>query len=349
MRISEFGGENAVIKLIESKYGELADDRVVVGFGDDAALLRMGNDKLLIVTTDLLVEGTHFRRDIIDPYSLGWKSAAVNISDIAAMGGVPTWAFVSIALPDIDVSFVESLYEGMNAVSSKFGSRIIGGDTNRVDGNIVINVTQLGEVEEEYAALRKTAKPGDRILVTGTLGDSLAGFKLLDKLGLESARRDHPQVVEHHIRPIPRIPEARAAVRTGAVRAMMDISDGLAIDLGKMCEASGIGAKVYADRLPVSDALRAAADALGVDPISLAASGGEDYELLIAAAPSEAETLAKTVEDATGTTVSDIGEFVGGSGAFLLQQDGQETPLSAGWTHFSLTCQLFALKQQKKR
>lgn len=334
MKISDFGGENAVIKLIESKYGGLADARVVVGLGDDAALLRTDGDKLLIVTTDLLVEGTHFRRDIIDPYSLGWKSVAVNISDIAAMGGVPTWAFVSIALPDMDVSFVEALYEGMNAVSSKFGSRIIGGDTNRVNGNIVINVTQLGQIEEDRAALRKTAKPGDRILVTSTLGDSLAGFKLLDRLGLESAQRDNTQAVERHIRPVPRIPEARAAVETGAVHAMMDISDGLAIDLGKMCEASGVGAKIYADRLPISSALRAAADALGLDPVSLAASGGEDYELLFAAAPSDAETLAHTIEDTTGTAVSDIGEFVEGTGAILLQQDGQETPLRAGWTHF---------------
>lgn len=334
MLISDFGGENAVIKLIESKYGGLADDRVVVGIGDDAALLRTGGDKLLIVTTDLLVEGTHFRRDIIDPYSLGWKSVAVNISDIAAMGGVPTWAFVSIALPDMDVSFVESLYEGMNAVSSKFGSRIIGGDTNRVDGNIVINVTQLGEVEEARAALRKTAKPGDRILVTGTLGDSLAGFKLLDKLGLKSAQRDHPQVVERHIKPMPRIPEARAAVGTGAVHAMMDISDGLAIDLGKMCQASGIGAKVYADSLPISDALCAAADALGVDPVSLAASGGEDYELLIAAAPSDAKALARAIEDAAGTIVSDIGEFTDGACAVLTQPNGKETPLVPGWKHF---------------
>jgi thiamine-monophosphate kinase len=328
MLISDFGGENAVIKLIEGLHKD-GDDRVVVGFGDDAALLRTGSDKLLVVTTDLLAENTHFRRNIIDPYSLGWKSVAVNISDIAAMGGVPTWGFVSIAIPDIEVSFIEQLYEGMNAVSAMFGSVIIGGDTNRIHGDIVINVAQLGEVEESRKALRSTAKPGYRILVTGDLGESLAGFMFLDKFGLERASKEHSKVVERHIRPIPRVPEARIAGEHGLVRAMMDISDGLAIDLGKMCEASEVGARIYADRLLVSDDLRRAADALDVDPISLAASGGEDYELLIAAAPSDTEMITKVIEDLTN-----IGEFVEGSSAVVIGPDGREELLKAGWKHF---------------
>ena len=333
MLISDFGGENAVIKLIEGLH-KGGDDRVVVGFGDDAALLRTGGDKLLIVTTDLLAENTHFRRSIIDPYSLGWKSVAVNISDIAAMGGVPTWGFVSIAVPDIEVSFIEQLYEWMNAVSVMFGSTIIGGDTNKIEGNIVINVAQLGEVEEGRATLRSTAKPGQRILVTGNLGESLAGFMLLDKFGFERASKEHPKVVERHIRPVPRVPEARKASEQGLVRAMMDISDGLAIDLGKMCQASGVGARIYSDKLLISDALRHAADVLGVGPISLAASGGEDYELLIAASPSDAEMLKKAVENTTGTPVTDIGEFVEGTGTVIIGSDGQEEPLKAGWKHF---------------
>ncbi len=334
MRISDFGGELAVIKLIESKYTGGDDPRVVVGYGDDAALIRTDGERLLIITTDLLAENTHFERNIIDPYSLGWKAVAVNISDIAAMGGNPTWGFVSIALPDIEVSFVEALYEGMNEISAKFGSRIIGGDTNRIDGNIVINVAQLGEVEESQAALRSTARPGCHIIVTGTLGDSLAGFKLLDKFKLEKASEEHPKVVERHIRPVPRVPEARAAGERGLVRAMMDISDGLAIDLGKMCAASSVGAKVYADRLPISDALFSAAETLDTDPTTLAASGGEDYELLIAAAPEDVESLINAVQDATGTRVTDVGEFVEGDRAVLVLPDGRETKMKPGWVHF---------------
>jgi len=336
MLISEFGGEDAIIKLIEERCGKVGNSRIVVGFGDDAALLRMGEggERLLIVTTDLLIEGTHFRRDIIDPYSLGWKAAAASISDVAAMGGEPTWGFVSVALPDVEVSFVEALYEGMNAVSHWFGSRVIGGDTNRVDGNIVINVTQLGEVEEEHAARRSTARPGDRIIVTGSLGDSLAGLRVLLKLGLERSLSDHPEVALRHIRPVPRVFEARAAVQTGAVRAMMDISDGLAIDLGRMCGASGVGARITAARLPLSEPLKRAADALGADAVSLAASGGEDYELLIAAAPEHSEALAQAVEKATGTKAADVGEFVETQETILIAPDGSLSTLQPGWKHF---------------
>lgn len=334
MKISEFGGENAVIKLVESLDNSGNDPHVVVGFGDDAALVRTGGDGLQVITTDLLIEGTHFRREIIDPYSLGWKSVAVNISDIAAMGGIPTWGFVSIAFPDIEVSFIEQLYKGMNDISRRFGSRIIGGDTNKVNGNIVINVTQLGEVEESRAALRSTARHGDRILVTGTLGDSLAGFRLLDKLGLDAAIESFPEVVERHIRPVPRVMESRAAVEQKYIRAMMDLSDGLAIDLGKMCAASKVGARVYAEKLPVSDALRHAAAAIETDALSLASSGGEDYELLIAAAPEDVENLIQAVETATGTKVTEIGEFTEGDKPTLIQPNGTETPLSPGWKHF---------------
>lgn len=334
MRISEFGGEQAIIKFIESSYIGKKDNRVVLGFGDDAALLRTCGDKLTIVTTDLLAEGTHFRRDIIDPYSLGWKSVAVNISDIASMGGLPTWAFVSIAFPDIDVEFIQGLYEGMNAISNRFGSSIIGGDTNKIEGQIVINVAQLGEVEDGKQTLRSTARPGDHILVTGYIGESLAGLKILLKDGLESGLKSHPEVIERHIRPIPRVHEARAAVENGLVHGMMDLSDGLALDLGKLCTASGVGARVFADRLPVSGALAKAAAEIGADPTAMAAAGGEDYELLIAALPEHVERLKKTVEDATGTLVTDIGEFVEGSGATLTQQDGTEVPLKPGWEHF---------------
>jgi thiamine-monophosphate kinase len=332
MRISESGGEGAVIKFVESICGG-DDPRVVLGFGDDAALLQSG-ERLLVVTTDLLVEGTHFRRETMDPYSLGWKAVAVNISDVAAMGGEPTFAFVSIALPDVDIGFVRELYQGMEDISRRFGSRVVGGDTNRVTGEIVINVAQLGEVEKGHQTLRSAARVGDRLLVTGTLGDSLAGFRLLDALGAEKARVVSEEAVMRHLRPIPRVPEARAAVAKGLIHGMMDLSDGLAIDLGKMCEASGVGARVFPDRLPVSDALRAAAERLGEDPAALAASGGEDYELLIAAAPESAQELIDTVRAATGTLVTEIGEFVEGDGAVLVDGSGAESPLRAGWKHF---------------
>ena len=290
MKISELGGETALINLIRDRFGACAGGDLALGIGDDAALIRQG-DKFLVVTTDLLIENTHFRMDITEPYLLGWKAVAVNISDVAAMGGTPTCAFISIGLPDVDVSVVEGIYEGLLDASNAFGSVIAGGDTVGSSLGIVINVTQLGTVEPEMAAKRSGASAGDAIVVTNSLGDSRAGLELLLKLGLDEARRAGALLVERHLKPEPRVAEARAAVGTGMVRSMMDLSDGLAGDLVKLCAASGVGARVQSDRIPVSRELYLAAERLDADPVRLAAAGGEDYELLITCAAQDSSEV----------------------------------------------------------
>ena len=332
MKISELGGETALINLIKDRFGAAADSGLALGIGDDAALIRSG-DQFIIVTADLLIENTHFRMDINEPYLLGWKSAAVNISDIAAMGGTPTYLFVSIGLPDIDVGTVERIYEGMFDVSTAFGSVIAGGDTVGSDCGIVINLTQLGVVEPDRAAKRSGAKPGDAIIVTNTLGDSRAGLELLLRLGLDDARRASEFLVERHLKPEPRVPEARAAVGTGKVRSMMDLSDGLSADLAKLCAASGVGARVRADRLPLSKEIHIAAARLDADPILLAASGGEDYELLITCAPEDANAIIKAIQGA-GSNASVIGEVTEGSEVVLVSSDGVAGPMPGSWEHF---------------
>lgn len=331
MRISELGGENELIRLIGRRYGVEPDSDLVLGIGDDAALIRSG-DRLLIVTTDLLVENTHFRMDINDPYLLGWKSVAVNLSDVAAMGGVPSYTFVSIGLPDVDTSVVEAIYEGMRDCCAEYGSGIAGGDTVGSAAGIVINVTQLGWVEPERAARRSGAKPGDHIVVTNTLGDSRAGLELLLREGLQGARERSEFLVARHLKPSPRLAEARAAVETGKVNAMMDISDGLSMDLTRMCEASGVGARVQADQLPISDDLRAAARVLGTGPAQLAASGGEDYELLITCDDADAAAVTAAVEQA-GSKASVVGEVVQGASVSLVTAD-RELPMPRAWQHF---------------
>lgn len=328
MRVSDIGGENAVIRLIADRYGAKASGDLVLGIGDDAALVRAG-EKLLIVTTDLLVENTHFRIDLNEPYLLGWKSAAVNISDIAAMGGVPTYAFVSIGLPDVEVSLVEDIYRGLSDACAAYGCAIAGGDTVGSACGIVINVTVLGKVEPELAARRSGAKPGDAIVVTNTLGDSRAGLDLLLKHGLDESRRISAFLVERHLKPVPRVNEARAAVKTGRVHAMMDLSDGLSMDLTRLCQASGVGARVYADRLPISDDLARVAASLDVDPRLIAASGGEDYELLLTCANADADEVISALGQA-----SVVGEIVDGDAPVLIDSSGSERPMPDSWKHF---------------
>lgn len=343
MLISDLGGEAALINLIRDKYGAPGVGDLALGIGDDAALIRSG-DGFLVVTADLLVENTHFRMEINEPYLLGWKSAAVNISDIAAMGGLPTYSFVSIGLPDIEVGVVEAIYEGMRDVSAQYGSVLAGGDTVASPSGIVINVTQLGMVETDKVARRDGAKPGDAILVTNTIGDSRAGLELLLKFG-----RPHPSPLlqgegatgvrgsescgPRHLKPEPKIPEARAAVGTGKVHSMMDLSDGLAADLRKLCEASRVGARVIAAALPISEDTHIAAARLDLDPVHLAAGGGEDYELLLTCDPKAAVEIARAIAS-TGSTSRVIGEITEGSDVTLALPNGEEEPIGGSWEHF---------------
>lgn len=334
MKLSELGEEALIEHVVSAHLLPDSGPGLVVGVGDDAAVLDFGRDELTIATTDMLVEGTHFRLDLISPYQLGWKTVAVNISDIAAMGGVPTWTFVSFGLkPDTEIAFVDALYHGMTECAARFGSMLVGGDTNAVQANSVISVTQLGQVEPDRLTLRSGARPGDRLLVTGWLGNSRAGLELLLKFGAEEATRQFGWLVDSHLSPIPKVNEARAAVETGGVRADIDVSDGLAADLPKLCKASKVGAVVYAEKLPISGDLEASAAKLGMDAMNLAADGGEDFELLMAVAPGDVEMVIQAVEEQTQTRVTEIGEFVDGP-IEIIYSNGSRRPLKGGWEHF---------------
>ena len=336
MRLSDIGEEALLERVFERFRLPKTGPGLVVGVGDDAAVLDPPEaDKLAIVTTDMMIEGPHFRLDLITPYHLGWKAVAVNISDIAAMGGLPTWTFASIGLrPDTEVEFVDALFEGMTECAEKFLSKLVGGDTNSVEANAVISVTQLGEVEKDHLALRSGARVGDKIMVTGWLGNSIGGLHLLLKYGLDEAARHLGRLVDAHLMPMPRVWEARAAVETGGVHAMMDLSDGLGRDLPKLCAASGVGALVYSDKLPISADLRAAAEVIGTEALALASGGGEDFELLMAVAPDDVGKVIRAVKE-TGTSVTEIGEIVEGP-MEIAYPDGTRKPLKGGWEHFRM-------------
>ncbi len=346
MRISELGGEDALIEVI-GRGSMRSAPGLVLGIGDDAAVVDPAGNQV-VVTTDMLVEGTHFRLDLCDPFSLGWKSAAVNISDIAAMGARPTCAFISIGLPDSDVEFVEQFYAGFREISDKFGSVIAGGDTVGSDKGVVIGVTQLGAVEPGKYLTRTGAKPGDAVMVTGTLGDSVMGLELLLKLGLEEARDEYQFLVDRHLLPEPRVREAIALAGTGKVTSMMDISDGLSKDLGRLCKASGVGAKVYSDWLPLSAEMQGLSEEpedegqgdcqenthVVIDPHLVAARGGEDYELLFTCPHRFAGAMFIAMSKIP-SPIALIGEITAGQKVGLVGADGSIGEMPSSWEHFS--------------
>lgn len=260
----------------------------ITGIGDDCAVIPQKQGLDTLVTTDLLIEGRHFLLQDVSPHDLGWKSAAVNISDIAAMGGRPTSAFLSIALPEgltegPGANWIDAFIAGFNELCSRFGVSLLGGDTSASDDKLFINVTLLGECPHGQALKRNTARPGDIIYVSGPLGDSGAGLRLI----LQGAPRVDYLIRKHYL-PVPRVELGMQLAATPGVHAMMDISDGIGSDLRHILDASGTGATVEISRIPLSPELKVICTAHGWDPIELATCGGEDYELLFTAAPGTA-------------------------------------------------------------
>ena len=309
---------------------------VVVGIGDDAAIVRPGSGQA-VLTTDLLVEGVHFERGTISARDLGAKAITVNVSDIAAMAASPRYALVSLAVPaGIEAAWVIELYGGMRDVCAEHALALVGGDTNRAD-LVVLSVTVVGEVAPGRALLRSGAGAGDAIVVTGSLGGAAGGLTL--SLAADaSSLLSQPwarALLEAFERPVARVGEAQVLARAGAT-AMMDLSDGLAKDLSRLCLASGVGARVRTANVPVAPALAAGADALGVDALHLALSGGEDYELLATMPMNALEAATEELRDGFGVALTQVGEIVEGAGMIAVGPGGEERVLEpAGWDHFA--------------
>ena len=249
-----------------------------VGIGDDCAVLPAGEGELLI-STDLLMEGVHFLRSESSPEDVGWKAAAVNLSDIAAMGGKPVATFLSIALPkDAQGEWAERFIEGYRQISSQYDVPLLGGDTTSSLRDIAVNVGILGRCQSGKRLMRSGAKVGETIYVTGPLGDSAAGLQAI----LKGIRRSEEvkTLIERHKRPLPRVDAGVILIQSGKVGAMMDISDGIASDMRHIMKASKVGAVIALDRLPLSSELISVCAEQGWDRYALSTSGGEDFELL---------------------------------------------------------------------
>lgn len=308
---------------------------VLVGIGDDAAVVETGRGSA-VLTTDVLVEGVHFSHASILPRDLGYKAIVVNVSDIAAMAASPRYALVSLSMPPETLeSWVVELYGGMRTACDEYALSLVGGDLSR-GRELSIAVTVAGEVAPGRALLRSGAKVGDRIVVTGTLGASAGGLAVErsedpSTISSEWARG----LVAAHQRPVARVGEARTLAEAGA-SAMMDISDGLALDLSRLCAESGVGARVEMRAVPVSPWLQQATPSLGLDPLRLALTGGEDYELLATLDGSKVDGASAGLRERFGVKLTDIGEITAAAGLIAVGLDGIEGPLAPeGWDHFA--------------
>ncbi len=290
----------------------------VLGIGDDCAVLRIPTRHEALVTTDFSLEGVHFRREWHPPDSVGHRCLARGLSDIAAMGGTPMAAFLSLALPPaLPQSWVDGFIAGLLKLAKSHSVTLAGGDTAQSPHRLLADIVVLGSVPAGQAILRSGAKPGDRIYVTGSLGAALA-----DLQSLQEGKKLRPREHRKHFYPEPRLAVGRYLREKKLASAMIDISDGLSTDLSHICEESGVGAVIHADALPV--AIR------GEEGLQLALHGGDEYELIFTARPDR--RLPKTV---AGVAVTEIGEIVRGERMKLVLRDrSSEALLAKGWEHF---------------
>lgn len=293
-----------------------APTEVLVPIGDDCAVLRLG-ESTWAAAADMLVSGHHFK-DWATPEDVGYKAVAVNVSDVAAMGAEPRFILTSGGASEAETTF--RCFQGILEACDDFGVYPLGGDTTRADG-LTVDVSILGQFIHQ-PVLRSGARDRDLLAVTGELGASAAGF-----LALEAGRREPERLVRKHLRPEPRVSAGQTAARIGA-HAMIDLSDGLASDVRHICEKSGVGCRIDLERLPVAGDTREYVDSLGKDPVGLAATAGEDYELLIAAPEAALDSMAKELD----IPLTKIGEIMGSEVVF--RREGEVVEDLSGWDHF---------------
>ena len=313
-------GEFDLIDRIRARV--VARDDVVLGIGDDAALLQPPAGMQLVVAMDTLNTGIHFPHDTA-PADIGWKALAVNLSDLAAMGATPAWCTLSLSLPEPDAAWVDAFLDGFEALARQHAVALVGGDTTR--GPLSVCVTVFGFVSPGRVLRRDAASVGDEIWVSGTPGDAAEALAQWSACGA----RD-PALRARLDRPTPRV--ALGLQLPGLAHAAIDISDGLLADLAHVCCASSVGAEIDIDAVPVSDALRAA----GLEPDTrrtLQASGGDDYELCFTAPVGARDAIVAAALEA-GVPVTRIGRIVKGRDVVATANGAPWTPARAGWDHF---------------
>ncbi|MGA7302587.1 MAG: thiamine-phosphate kinase, partial [Candidatus Sulfotelmatobacter sp.] len=323
--------EKALIAQIRRRAKAGRNAAVLTGIGDDCAVLRMsrhsGKPVDTLITTDFSLEGVHFRRDWHSPESIGHRCLARGLSDIAAMGGEPVAAFLSLALPrNVSPSWINGFTSGLLSLAERYGATLSGGDTAESPDGILADIIVLGAVPKGKAVLRSGARPGDRIYVSGELGGSAAAVWKMRK-DKKPIQKPNSREFHRHFFPDPRIALGRVLRQRGLISAMIDTSDGLSTDLVHICEESGVGAEIQEELIPRASVGRP----LKAVDLDLALHGGEDYELLFTAPESK-----KMPSRIVGTAITLIGHITPGRKIFLKQSNKAKSELKAGgWEHFS--------------
>jgi thiamine-monophosphate kinase len=323
---------NVILSAVEglslSKDDPDSERRVIIGIGDDAAVWQPSRSHRSVISTDMLVEGVHFRRDTMSLEDAGWRAMAAALSDLAAMGARPVLATVALGVPAANAGAeIMELYKGIAAAARRFEIAIAGGDLSRCD-LVTISVTVVGEVRSSNVKTRAGARPGDVLAVSGALGAARAGLQLANQPGLIGGANSDA-ALEAFRRPTPRIAEGRFLGASANVTAMMDCSDGLSTDARRLCEASGCGAVLEA--VPVADSARGAAERLGEDPERFALAGGEDFELLVTVRGRAFRYLAGRYEKRFRKKLLRVGVLRKAPGV-----EWRGAPLDrSGWDHFA--------------
>lgn len=336
-RLRELGEFGTLARLIP---GRAAHPTVAVGPGDDAAVLRTAPGTDLVATTDAFVEGRHYAPAWLDPAGIGARLAAANLSDLAAMAARPRWALLSIgARADHEVESLEALERGLEQALAAEDAVVVGGNLTATEGPEWLSLTLLGEVASGRAWTRHGARPGDLIAASGAPGRAGAGQRLAVRAGAASqaqARAEWPELLGAWLAPRARVALAQSLAASGAVRAAIDLSDGLLGDLGHLCEAGGVGAELEARAATADPALARAAVALGVSAFDLWSGPSDDYELLLAVDPA-GRARCELAAAAAGVALAFVGRFTDAPGAIArLEADGSRRPLApAGFDHFA--------------
>lgn len=326
-------GEDRIIKRLSRRFSK-PHPRLLKAIGDDTSVTLEETGKALLATTDILIEGTHFKKDLTPPRLLGKKALSISLSDIAAMGGTPLFFLVSIALPGkTEKTFLDELYKGLSIRSKEYGAILAGGNTAR-SKEIMVSTTVLGEAARKEVVYRSGARPGNLIYLTGTAGDSALGLKLLLENGVKAVKGPFKKAVLRHLDPAPRVEAGRMLAKGRIATSMIDASDGVALDIKRLCAESRVGAVIEGEKVPVSAELKRYFKNSPTAAAELALSGGEDYELIFTAPEKDSRKIGALAKG-LNLRITRIGRIVKGKGIRISGPGGAQIRLKRlGFEHF---------------